>query len=76
MHHISKNWECVFDFQYKVVTGQCVFVLFRTMIALMLQMFGEDFSQTQRMIADKAKFEFAAIFQLIGSAVTSAKIKT
>ena len=23
MHHISKNWECVFDFQYKVVTGQC-----------------------------------------------------
>ena len=24
MHHISKNWECVFDFQYKVVTGHCV----------------------------------------------------
>ena len=23
MHHISKNWELVFDFQYKVVTGQC-----------------------------------------------------
>ena len=23
MHHISKNWERVFDFQYKVVTGQC-----------------------------------------------------
>ena len=23
MHHISKNWEYVFDFQYKVVTGQC-----------------------------------------------------
>ena len=22
MHHISKNWERVFDFQYKVVTGQ------------------------------------------------------
>ena len=25
VHHISKNWERVFDFQYKVVTGQCVF---------------------------------------------------
>ena len=24
MHHISKNWECVFDFQYKVTIGQCV----------------------------------------------------
>ena len=24
MHHISKNWEPVFDFQYKVVVGQCV----------------------------------------------------
>ena len=24
MYHISKNWECVFDFQYKVVIGQCV----------------------------------------------------
>ena len=24
MHHISKNWEHVFDFQYKVVIGQCV----------------------------------------------------
>ena len=24
MHHISKNWERVFDFQYKVVIGQCV----------------------------------------------------
>ena len=23
MHHISKNWEPVFDFQYKVVIGQC-----------------------------------------------------
>ena len=23
MHHISKNWEHVFDFQYKVVLGQC-----------------------------------------------------
>ena len=23
MHHISKNWERVFDFQYKVVSGQC-----------------------------------------------------
>ncbi len=23
MHHISKNLEHVFDFQYKVVTGQC-----------------------------------------------------
>jgi len=23
MHHISKNWEHVFDFQYKVVTGRC-----------------------------------------------------
>ena len=22
MHHISKNWERVFDFQYKVVIGQ------------------------------------------------------
>ena len=27
MHHISKNWEHVFDFQYKVVIGQCVFLL-------------------------------------------------
>ena len=24
MHHISKNGERVFEFQYKVVTGQCV----------------------------------------------------
>ena len=24
MHHISKNWEPIFDFQYKVVVGQCV----------------------------------------------------
>ena len=23
MDHISKNWEHVFDFQYKVVIGQC-----------------------------------------------------
>ena len=23
MHHISKNWECVFDFQYKVTIGEC-----------------------------------------------------
>ena len=23
MHHISRNWKCVFDFQYKVVIGQC-----------------------------------------------------
>ena len=23
MRHISKNWESVFDFQYKVVKGQC-----------------------------------------------------
>ena len=23
MHHISKNWEGVFDFQYKVDLGQC-----------------------------------------------------
>ena len=23
MHQISKNWECVFYFQYKVATGQC-----------------------------------------------------
>ena len=23
MHHISKNWERIFDFQYKVVIGQC-----------------------------------------------------
>ena len=23
MHHISKNWEGVFDFQYKVAIGQC-----------------------------------------------------
>ena len=23
MHLISKNWEGVFDFQYKVVLGQC-----------------------------------------------------
>ena len=25
MHHISKNWECVFDFQYKVAIRQCEF---------------------------------------------------
>ena len=24
---ISKNWECVFDFQYKVAIGQCDGVL-------------------------------------------------
>ena len=23
MHHISKNWEHVFHFQYKVAIGQC-----------------------------------------------------
>ena len=23
MHHISKNWEGVFDFQYKFAIGQC-----------------------------------------------------
>ena len=23
MHHISKNWEGIFDFQYKVAIGQC-----------------------------------------------------
>ena len=23
MHHVSKNWECVFDFQYKAAIGQC-----------------------------------------------------
>ena len=23
MHNISKNWDRVFYFQYKVVTGQC-----------------------------------------------------
>ena len=23
IQHISKNWERIFDFQYKVVTGQC-----------------------------------------------------
>ena len=28
MHHISKNWECVFDFQYKVVIGQCNYIDF------------------------------------------------
>ena len=28
MHHISKNWEHVFDFQYKVVTGQCVILIY------------------------------------------------
>ena len=29
MHHISKNWEPVFDFQYKVVVGQCDVLKFR-----------------------------------------------
>ena len=35
MHHISKNWEHVFDFQYKVVTGQCALgkILFLFMYA-------------------------------------------
>ena len=23
MYYISKNWECVFYFQYKVAVGQC-----------------------------------------------------
>ena len=23
MHHIAKNWECVFDFQYEVTIGEC-----------------------------------------------------
>ena len=23
MHHISKNWQCIFDYQYKVTIGQC-----------------------------------------------------
>ena len=32
MHHISKNWEHVFDFQYKVVTGQCVWYLSSTTV--------------------------------------------
>ena len=26
MLHISKNWEGVFDFQYKVALGQCTVV--------------------------------------------------
>ena len=29
MHHISKNWECVFDFQYKVAIVQCEMEAFR-----------------------------------------------
>ena len=23
MHHICKNWECIFYFQYKAAIGQC-----------------------------------------------------